>query len=413
MLTNCRPPRRKKEATASADQSTKVIQAPAATKPALPPSRTVNLDTIDYDQSGNIVFGGSGPAGSKVQLYVDNNAYGLAFINDKGTWTFAGLSSLTVGPHTLRANEIGDDGAVKSRIEMPFYRDDPAKVATAPQTPATPQAPKPAEVATAKEVPVPMPPAEMKKKEATASTGQPDMEKTVEVPAEKQTAPVEMKKKETTASIDKPDLEKTVEVPAGTLTVPVDEKKKVAASTDRPEIKKAVEMPVNEPIVPVDEKKKATASINQPAIKKTVKATANEPAATVNENKMATASIDQPAIKKTVKAPEPIVPVNENKMATASIDQPAIKKTIQATVDEPTVPVDGRKKKKKKNALSKLRLQSTQRVIPKTNLRDAGAESWRVNCSPMFGGWSKASETYLSSAGKRVSCAKRPKNARG
>ena len=168
---------KKKEATASADQPTKVVQAPAATKPALPPSRTVNLDTIDYDQSGNIVFGGRGPAGSKVQLYVDNNAYGLAFINDKGTWTFAGLSSLTVGLHTLRANEIGDDGAVKSRIEMPFYRDDPAKVATAPQTPATPQAPKPAEVATAKEVPSLMPPAEMKKKEATASTGQPDIEK--------------------------------------------------------------------------------------------------------------------------------------------------------------------------------------------------------------------------------------------
>ena len=121
-----------KNATASTDQPTKVIQAPAAAKPALPPSRTVNLDTVDYDQTGNIVFGGRGPAGSKVQLYVDNKAYGLADINDKGTWTFAGLSPLTVGPHALRADEIGSDGAVKSRIEMPFYREEPAKVATAP-----------------------------------------------------------------------------------------------------------------------------------------------------------------------------------------------------------------------------------------------------------------------------------------
>jgi nucleoid-associated protein YgaU len=126
------------------DEPTKVIQAPAAQKPALPSSKTINLDTVDYDQSGNIVFGGRGPAGSKVQLYVDNKAYGQAEIGGEGTWTFEGLSPLTVGPHALRADEIGNDGAVKSRIEMPFYREEPSKVATAP---VVPEPPKPVEVA--------------------------------------------------------------------------------------------------------------------------------------------------------------------------------------------------------------------------------------------------------------------------
>jgi nucleoid-associated protein YgaU len=126
------------------DEPTKVIQAPAAQKPALPSSKTINLDTVDYDQSGNIVFGGRGPAGSKVQLYVDNKAYGLAEIGGEGTWTFEGLSPLTVGPHALRADEIGNDGAVKSRIEMPFYREEPTKVATAP---VAPEPPKPVEFA--------------------------------------------------------------------------------------------------------------------------------------------------------------------------------------------------------------------------------------------------------------------------
>jgi nucleoid-associated protein YgaU len=132
------------------DEPTKVIQAPAAQKPALPPSKTVNLDTVDYDQTGNIVFGGRGPVGSKVQLYVDNKAYGLAEIGGEGTWTFAGLSPLTVGPHALRADEIGGDGGVKSRIEMPFYREEPAKVATAA---AAPEPPKPVEVAKIEVVP--------------------------------------------------------------------------------------------------------------------------------------------------------------------------------------------------------------------------------------------------------------------
>lgn len=140
-------------AVLKSDEPTQVVQVPA--KPALPPSKTVNLDTVDYDQTGNIVFGGRGPAGSKVQLYVDNNAYGLADINDKGTWSFAGSAPLTVGPHALRADEIGGDGAVKSRIEMPFYREEPAKVATAPLTPATLEPPKPVEVATAQEIPAP------------------------------------------------------------------------------------------------------------------------------------------------------------------------------------------------------------------------------------------------------------------
>ncbi len=157
------------------DEPTQVVQVPA--KPALPPSKTVNLDTVDYDQTGNVVFGGRGPAGNKVQLYVDNNAYGLADINDKGTWSFAGLSPLSVGPHALRADEIGGDGAVKSRIEMPFYREEPAKVATAPVTPVVPEAPKPAVVATAEEVPAATPPAEV------AEAAAPEAPAAVEVPA--------------------------------------------------------------------------------------------------------------------------------------------------------------------------------------------------------------------------------------
>jgi hypothetical protein len=40
--------------------------------------------------------------------------------------------------------------------------------------------------------------------------------------------------------------------------------------------------------------------------------------------------------------------------------------------------------------------------------RSVGAEGWRINCSARFGGWDKASDYYISSAGKRVSCTVRP-----
>ncbi len=167
------------------DEPTKIIQAPAAQAPALPPSATVNLDTVDYDQAGNIVFSGRGPAGSKVQIYVDNQAYGLAEIGGEGTWTLAGLSPLTVGPHALRADEIGGDGAVKSRIEMPFYREEPSKVATAP---VTAEAPKPVEVAKAEEVPATAPAATEAPAAATTpevvAAAVPEAAPAVETPAE-------------------------------------------------------------------------------------------------------------------------------------------------------------------------------------------------------------------------------------
>jgi nucleoid-associated protein YgaU len=189
------------------DEPTQVVQVPA--KPALPPSKTVNLDTVDYDQTGNIVFGGRGPAGSKVQLYVDNNAYGLADINDKGTWSFAGSSPLTVGPHALRADEIGGDGAVKSRIEMPFYREEPAKVATAPLTPATPEPPKPVEVATAQEIPAPVTTAEV------AETAAPEPSAAAEAPAA--AAPAAAAPAEAAPAVEPPAAEPVVvaaQVPA-------------------------------------------------------------------------------------------------------------------------------------------------------------------------------------------------------
>jgi nucleoid-associated protein YgaU len=110
---------------------TKIVQDPAQPKQALEPMKTVTIDSVDYDDKGNMIFGGRGPAGSKVQLYVDNKAHGdLTEINPKGEWTMASQVPIAVGTHALRADEIGADGGVKSRVEMPspFFREDPARV---------------------------------------------------------------------------------------------------------------------------------------------------------------------------------------------------------------------------------------------------------------------------------------------
>lgn len=123
------------------DAPTKIVQTPGTAETKLPAMDTVNIDAVDYDDKGNMVFAGRGPAGSKVQLYMDNNPLAEGAIGPDGTWSIAPSGQIAVGAHTLRADEIGSDGGVKSRVEIPFFREDAAKVlasrAPAPAQPET------------------------------------------------------------------------------------------------------------------------------------------------------------------------------------------------------------------------------------------------------------------------------------
>lgn len=137
------------------DQPTKILQAPAS------PSNSVILDAVDYDAAGNIVFSGRSMPGTTVRLYVDNAMAGEVKSDDAGRWIFTGTSSVTAGTHTLRADALGAGGAVSSRVELPFLREQAATVAAA--TPAV-EAPKvgaaPAATAVAVAAPTPVTPAE-------------------------------------------------------------------------------------------------------------------------------------------------------------------------------------------------------------------------------------------------------------
>jgi LysM repeat protein len=121
---------------------TKIVEAPK-------PVETVALDAVDYDAAGNIIFSGRAKANDVVRLYVDNVLAGEAKPDEAGKWTFKGQSTVPAGTHNLRADEVAADGSVVSRVELPFMREAPAKVAeTAPAVVVatvaeTPKAPEP------------------------------------------------------------------------------------------------------------------------------------------------------------------------------------------------------------------------------------------------------------------------------
>jgi nucleoid-associated protein YgaU len=96
------------------------------------PQVQVVLDTIAYDAAGEVVLTGRGPAQSDVRLYLDNQPVQLAQIDAAGGWSTQ-LPQVDPGTYTLRVDEVSEAGAVLSRVETPFLREEPAVLAALPQ----------------------------------------------------------------------------------------------------------------------------------------------------------------------------------------------------------------------------------------------------------------------------------------
>lgn len=80
------------------------------------------LDTVDYDDKGQVIIGGRGTAGATVQVYLDNDLIGATVVDGAGRWRVTPDSSVAPRLHTLRVDQIGADGKVMARVESPFLR---------------------------------------------------------------------------------------------------------------------------------------------------------------------------------------------------------------------------------------------------------------------------------------------------
>lgn len=130
----------------------------------------VVIDTIGYDTLGNVDIAGRGAAEGFVRLYVDNDLQATAPLAATGKWRVK-LTSVAVGVHSLRADQVDAGGKVTSRVETPFQREEPAKVATA-EAAAAPAATG-AETAAATTGPAPEPATEAPATKAAIITVQP------------------------------------------------------------------------------------------------------------------------------------------------------------------------------------------------------------------------------------------------
>jgi nucleoid-associated protein YgaU len=101
---------------------------PAVEQAAAPAKLKVALDSVDYNDQGDIVFSGRAGTGANVRIYVDNKPVGDARAGTDGKWTWTGRSEIAPGSHSLRVDQIDQNGKVLNRIELPFMREEPERV---------------------------------------------------------------------------------------------------------------------------------------------------------------------------------------------------------------------------------------------------------------------------------------------
>ena len=135
----------KPEAVAEADEPKEAPRAPTVLVQTsegvevMQPSETlaagpeimanVVLDAISYSEGGDVQLSGRGNEDRFVRVYLDNSPITTSRIEEGGNWRMQ-LPSVDTGVYTLRVDEVDAAGAVKSRVETPFKREEPAKLAS-------------------------------------------------------------------------------------------------------------------------------------------------------------------------------------------------------------------------------------------------------------------------------------------
>lgn len=99
------------------DDGVRVVQPDTAKKES-----DVALDTISYDDEGDVALAGRGQPSGFVRIYLDNTPISTASMDGTGQWNTA-LSEIDPGIYTLRVDQLDPTGQVSSRLETPFKRE--------------------------------------------------------------------------------------------------------------------------------------------------------------------------------------------------------------------------------------------------------------------------------------------------
>ncbi len=82
----------------------------------------LSLDTIVYDDLGDVVIAGRGSSDDFVRIYLDNKPADVQKVTNDGQWKIT-LSDVPEGVYALRVDSVDSAGAVTERVQSPFKRE--------------------------------------------------------------------------------------------------------------------------------------------------------------------------------------------------------------------------------------------------------------------------------------------------
>ncbi|HVZ12841.1 MAG TPA: LysM peptidoglycan-binding domain-containing protein [Bauldia sp.] len=100
-------------------------EAPPATPPPPPPPAQPNVvvAAVEADTAGNVYIAGTATTPETVRVYMDDQPLGEAKPSPSGTWLVETKKDMPAGNYDVRADQIGSDGTVIARAEVPFQRE--------------------------------------------------------------------------------------------------------------------------------------------------------------------------------------------------------------------------------------------------------------------------------------------------
>ena len=120
------------------DESGVQVVQDSGNDPEVP--ENVSVDTIAYDEKGEVTVGGRATGTETVRIYLDNKDLVDADVGVSGQWRTP-LPDVDTGTYTLRVDELNSEGRVISRVETPFLREAVEDIQALDKSPVTMLAP--------------------------------------------------------------------------------------------------------------------------------------------------------------------------------------------------------------------------------------------------------------------------------
>jgi nucleoid-associated protein YgaU len=86
------------------------------------------LETVDYDETGEVIFSGRAEPNARVRVLADERLIGETQADSAGRWTLQAPEGFEPGVYDLQVDQLDEEGRVTAVIALPFERASPEAI---------------------------------------------------------------------------------------------------------------------------------------------------------------------------------------------------------------------------------------------------------------------------------------------